>query len=221
MQIDNLNRMIDISAVKTNVTVEEIKAMVEFAIKENLICVFGMPCYIPMISELLKDYDNINVGGVVGFPSGAEPTKVKVYQTKYAIENGADEIDMVINVGYLKSKMYDEVLEDIKAVVDAAGNKFVKVILEVGYLSDEEIFKGASLVLKSGAKFVKTGTGWSGIPTTLNHIEIIKKAVGNNIQIKAAGGVSDYDTLCKMHEMGVTRFGLGRSSITKIFEEMK
>ncbi|MGL5695235.1 MAG: deoxyribose-phosphate aldolase [Peptostreptococcaceae bacterium] len=220
MEIESLNRIIDISAVKTNVSMEEIKEMTKFAIDKNLICVFGMPCYIPIISEILKDYPQIKVGGVVGFPSGAEPTKVKVYQTNWAIDNGADEIDMVINVGFLKSKMYSDVYNDIKSVVDAAQDKPVKVILEVGYLTDEEILKGSKIGLEAGAKFIKTGTGWSGIPTTTSHIDIIKKAVGNKAQIKAAGGINNYELLYEMYKMGVSRFGLGMNSITKIFDEL-
>lgn len=219
--LNKLGRMIDISAVKTAVTVDEIKEMVEFAKEKNLICVFGMPCYIPMIKELLKDSKDIRVGGVVGFPSGADPTEMKIQQTKWNIQNGADEIDMVINVGFLKSGMYDEVLHEIKEVVKAANGKPVKVILEVAYLNDQEIVKGTELVIEGGATFVKTGTGWAPNPTTIHHIELISSVVQGRIGIKAAGGVKSYDVFKEMMEKGVTRFGLGRDSIKKIYSEIE
>lgn len=216
-----LGRLIDISAVKTNVSLDEIIEMVEYAKNNNLICVFGMPCYVPQIAELLKDRPDIHVGGVVGFPSGAEPTEVKVFQTNWCIENGATEIDMVMNVGFIKSKMYAEVLNDIKAVVVEAGDKPVKVILEVGYLTDEEIIKASQLVLESGAKFVKTGTGWTDVPTSLDHIHLINSVVSGKINVKAAGGVNSLSLLIQMYQHGVTRFGLGRSSIHNIFSELE
>ena len=218
---EDIVRMVDISAVKTNISVSEIHGMVNYAIDNNLICVFGMPCYLPLISKLLKNYDNILVGGVVGFPSGADPTEWKVTQTKWSIENGANEIDMVINVGFLKSKMNDEVLEDIKGVVQAADGHFVKVILEVGYLTDEEIVRGTELSIQAGAKFLKTGTGWSNIPTDLHHIELIRNTAKGRTKIKAAGGVNSLELLEAMYKNGVTRFGLGRNSIEQIFSQLK
>lgn len=220
MEKKDLVKMIDISAVKTNVSRQEIDEMVEYAIENQLLCVFGMPCYVPYIAEKLKDHPDILVGGVVGFPSGAEPTEVKVFQTKWEIEHGADEIDMVINVGFLQSGMYEETLDDIRAVVEAAGEKPVKVILEVGYLTDEQIRKGAEIVIKSGAKFIKTGTGWSGVPTTLHHIDVINEVNKGQLKVKAAGGVNTPELLEGMIEKGVSRFGLGRASLKSIFEKL-
>lgn len=221
MKKEEIAKMIDISAVKTNVSKKEIDEMVQCAIDNNLLCVFGMPCYIPYIAEKLKNYPDILVGGVVGFPSGAEPTDVKVYQTKWEIEHGANEIDMVINVGFLQSGMYDEVLEDIKAVVHAAGETPVKVILEVGYLTDDEIRKGTELIVASGAKYIKTGTGWSGVPTSIHHIELINEVNKGRLKVKAAGGVNNTQILCQMIEKGVSRFGLGRGSLNKIFCDLE
>lgn len=220
MEKKDLVKMIDISAVKTNVSRQEIDEMVEYAIENQLLCVFGMPCYVPYIAEKLKDHPDILVGGVVGFPSGAEPTEVKVFQTKWEIEHGADEIDMVINVGFLQSGMYEETLDDIRAVVEAAGEKPVKVILEVGYLTDDQIRKGAEIVTKSGAKFIKTGTGWSGVPTTLHHIDVINEVNKGQLKVKAAGGVNTPELLEGMIEKGVSRFGLGRASLKSIFEKL-
>ena len=212
-------RMIDISAVKANVSKKEIDEMIDCAIENQLLCVFGMPCYVPYIAEKLKDHPDILVGGVVGFPSGAEPTEVKVYQTKWEIEHGADEIDMVINIGFLQSGMYDEVLADIQAVVEAAGDLPVKVILEVGYLTDDEIKKGAEIIIAAGAKFIKTGTGWSGVPTTLRHIDLINEVNQGRLKVKAAGGVNTPELLEEMVKRGVSRFGLGRASLKKMFEQ--
>lgn len=220
MNRQDIAKMIDISAVKTNVSVQEIDEMLECAIENKLLCVFGMPCYVPYIAEKLKDYTDILVGGVVGFPSGAEPTEVKVFQTKWEIEHGADEIDMVINVGYLQSGMYEETLNDIRAVVEAAQGKPVKVILEVGYLTDEEIKKGTEIVVASGASFIKTGTGWSGVPTSLHHIDLINEVNQGRLKMKAAGGVNTPELLEAMVEKGVSRFGLGRASLKKIFEKI-
>lgn len=218
-KLKNLNRMIDISAVRTDVVLEEIDTVVDLAIKYNLICVFAMPCFTDILVEKLAPYENILVGGVIGFPSGADSTKVKVKQTEELLEVGVDEIDMVINVGAMKSGMYDMVFEDIKAVVEAADGKPVKSILETSYLTDEEIAKASKIAVKAGVTFVKTGTGWGPKPTTVETIKIIKKAIGDSAQIKAAGGVRDIETMEEMIKEGCTRFGIGMNTVKKIFED--
>jgi len=210
--------MIDISAVLANCSFEDLEEMVSLAKRYKFIAVFGMPCYMENIKEMLLDEKDIRIGGVVGFPSGADSTFIKRVQAKWCVEKGANEIDMVINIGWLLSGWYKKVIEDIKSVKDAIGDMSLKVILEVGYLNDDQIKKGSESIVLAGAQYVKTGTGWAS-PTTLRHIDIIKSTVGNRIKIKAAGGVKNLDTLYKMYEHGVTRFGLGTKSVNTIIEQ--
>ena len=215
--IDNLNRMIDISAVRTDVTLKELNMVIELAIEYNLICAFAMPCFTEILVEKLSQYKNILVGGVIGFPSGADTTKMKVMKAKEMHSLGVDEMDMVINVGAMKSKMYDFVHDDIKAVVDAANGKPVKSILEISYLSDYEIAKASEIAVKAGVAFVKTGTGWGSKPTTVETIKVIKNAIGNSAKIKAAGGIRDLETIKAMIDAGCSRFGIGLHTVKKIF----
>jgi len=218
LDLENINRMIDISAVRTDVTLEELNMVIDLAIEYDLICAFAMPCFTNILVERLSQYKNISVGGVIGFPSGADTTKMKVMQVKEMHSMGVDEIDMVINVGAMKSKMHDIVHDDIKAVVDAANGKPVKSILEISYLSDYEIAKASEIAVKAGVTFVKTGTGWGNKPTTVETIKIIKNAIGNSAQIKAAGGIRDIETIKAMIAAGCTRFGIGLHTVKKIFD---
>ena len=128
-------------------------------------------------------------------------------------------MDMVMNIGYLKSKSYKMVADDIGAVYCAAQGKPLKVIVEAMYLSESELIDACKIVMDSGAKFVKTGTGWAPKPTTMRHIEIMKETVGDAIKIKAAGGVRDLTTLLEMRELGVQRFGIGVDSGIAIMED--
>jgi len=215
--LNNINRMIDISAVRTDVTLDELELVIDLAIKNNLICAFAMPCFTHILVDRLSEYKDILVGGVVSFPSGAETTEMKVKQAKEMVSLGVNELDMVINVGAMKSKMFDYVHDDIKAVVDAASGKPVKSILEISYLSDYEIAKASEIAVKAGVTFVKTGTGWGSKPTTVETIKIIKKAIGDSAKIKAAGGVRDLETMKAMIDEGCTRFGIGLHTVKKIF----
>ena len=135
---------------------------------------------------------NTKICTVVGFPLGAVPKEVKAYETKHAVQNGAHEIDMVINIGFLKSKLYKEVLEDIQAVVKAAGKACVKVIIECCLLTDDEKVKACELCVLAGAKYVKTSTGFSTGGATLEDVHLMKETVGDNALVKAAGGVSTF-----------------------------
>jgi deoxyribose-phosphate aldolase len=213
--------MIDISAVQAESNIDEVRTIVEAARQHHFICVFTLPSFTAYVSDLLKDCPEIRVGGTVGFPSGASTSKMKILEAKELLGYGCKELDMVINVGKLKSGLYDHVADDIQQVIMTAGTTPVKVILEVGLLTDEEIQTGAKITRDSGASFVKTGTGWNG-STTFEHIRTIKAAVGDSIPLKVAGGVRDLDTLLAFINMGVTRFGIGyRSALSIIaaFEE--
>jgi len=212
-------RMMDLSAVRTDVTLEEVERLAAVAKRFQCICVFVMPCYVKMLQSLLKDQHDIHIGGVVGFPSGAATTSIKVAETRQYVALGIDEIDMVLNVGWLMSGHDEMVKQDIEAVVEAAAGIPLKVILECHYLTDEQMRRGAELVAESGATFVKTGTGWAPTGATLENVKLLKETVGDRVEVKAAGGVRDLETVVEMIRRGVTRFGVGAVSGAKILEE--
>ena len=144
---------------------------------------------------------------MVGFPHGSSDTETKVFETKLAISHGATEIDMVINIGWMKSGMYEEVQTDIAAVVQAAEGKCVKVILENAYLTKEEIAKGSKLVEAAGADYVKTSTGYAPTGATLEDIKIMKENVSSKVKVKSAGGVRTLDVLLEYLDAGISRTG--------------
>lgn len=220
MDLLQIPRMIDISGVRTDVSMEEVDQISQVAKQFRFICAFAMPCFTKMMVDKLRDEPDIMVGAVVGFPSGADTTFVKVADAKEMVSLGVDELDMVINVGALKSGRYELVRDDIRAVVEAANGLPVKSILEVAYLTDEEIRKGAELAVEAGVKYVKTGTGWAGQPTTVEHIRLIKSVVGDSALVKAAGGVRSLDTLLAMVDAGCSRFGIGLRSVINIMGEI-
>lgn len=218
LKLNELVRMIDISAVQTDSTLEEVKSVIDAAKKYNFVCVFVMPSMLHYAFDSLKGYDNVGIGGIVGFPSGAETTDMKIYQAEQYKKYGCKEVDMVMNIGKLKSGLYDDVMDDIMKVKQAVFPLPLKVIIEVALLNDDEIKKAAELVLNSGADFVKTGTGWKG-STTMHHVNLIKSVVGEKIKLKVAGGVRTLETLEEMYNAGVCRFGIGYKSALGIVEE--
>jgi len=155
----------------------------------------------------------------VGFPSGAHSTAIKVAEAREQLAAGAVELDMVINVGMLRSGRDSFVEEDIRAVANAAGAVPLKVILEAHYLTDDEIVRGSRLAVRAGAAFVKTGTGWAPTGATLHNVRLIKSAVGESARVKAAGGVRDLKTVVEMIRLGVSRFGVGLATGAKILDE--
>lgn len=217
--LTKIGRVIDVSAVRTDVTLAELDHLVSIARHYNCICTFAMPCFTEYLVEQLRDTPQTMVGGVVGFPSGADTTPAKVFMAKELIAAGCRELDMVIQVGALKSGQYERVSDDIRAVVAAAEGIPVKTILEISYLTDEEIVRASELAVAAGAAFVKTGTGWAPKATTLHTIQLIKRTVGDAAQVKAAGGVRDLDTLLQMMAAGCNRFGIGIRSAVTILEE--
>lgn len=220
MDLLQIPRLIDISGVRADVTLDEIDRIASVARQYRFICAFAMPCFTKLLVEKLRDDKDIMVGGVVGFPSGADTTFVKVADAKDMLSAGVNELDMVINIGALKSGRYDLVRDDIKAVVEAAGGVPVKSILEIAYLTDDEIARGSELAVEAGVTFVKTGTGWAAKPTTVETIRLIKKTIGDAAFIKAAGGVRSLDTLLEMAEAGCNRFGIGLRSVLGIMDEV-
>ena len=211
-------RMIDISAVRADSTLAEVRRVAEAARKYSFICAFALPCFTKELVGMLRDREDILVGGVAGFPSGADTTEIKVAAAKQMLSLGVNEIDMVINIGALKSGRYDLVRDDIRSVVEACGVP-VKSILEVAYLTDDEIRIGSRLAVEAGVAFVKTGTGWANKPTTVETIKLIKSEIGDSARIKAAGGVRELSVLLAMAEAGCSRFGIGLNSAIRIIEE--
>lgn len=219
--LKNVSRMIDVSTVRTDITMDEVEQMIDTVIKYNCICASPMPWITKYTIDRLKDYPDIVTTGVVSFPSGAATTANKVLEAKENIKMGCEEIDMVSNVSALLSGRYQTYVDDIKAVVEAADGVPVKSIIEICYLTDDQIRKAAELCVKAGVTYVKTGTGWGPKPTTVDTIRIIKETIGDDALIKAAGGVRDLDTLIQMAEIGCNRFGLGVRSAGNILEEAK
>lgn len=217
---NTLPRMIDISCVKANNTIEELESMVRLAKEGQFICCFSMPCFMPWLAERLAGEEKILVGASVGFPSGAASTSAKVLEVREQKALGCKEFDMVINIGALKSGLYDVVEHDIRSVVEAADGYPVKTILEVALLSADEIKKASEIAVRAGATFVKTGTGWAKGPTTAEHIRLIKSAVGHDAYIKAAGGVRTLEDIVSFIGEGCSRFGIGLKSVTSIMEEL-
>ena len=219
LTVNELARMVDLSAVRTDVPAEEIRRLAEMASRYQCVCAFPMPCYVRELADLLSYAPEVGVGGVVGFPSGANATAIKAAEARQLLADGADELDMVMNVGLLLSGRYDDVAADIRAVVDEAEETPVKVILEAHYLSDDQIRRGAELCLRAGAAFVKTSTGWTPTGATPHNISLIKSVVGDKARIKAAGGIRDLAGLVELYRRGARRFGLGLASGAKILAE--
>lgn len=204
--------IVDHTLLLQGATWEEIKEICDDGIKFETASVCIPTCYV----KQAKDYvgDKCKICTVIGFPNGNYTTAVKVFETKDAVKNGADEIDMVINIGMLKAKEYDYVLEEIKQVKEACDGRILKVIIETCLLTEEEKIKMCEIVNASGADFIKTSTGFSTAGATFADIELLAKHVGEHVKIKAAGGISSMEDAEKFMELGASR--LGTSRIVKI-----
>jgi deoxyribose-phosphate aldolase len=211
-------KTIDASSLKLDTSYDDYHAMVDACKKYHFGCVFIWPSFYPEICEALKGTDT-EFGTSLSFPSGQEMTETKVHQARLFTSMGAAQVDMVMNIGLLKSRRYDQVKTDISAVREATKNTSLKVIIEAMLLSDEEIIKASEIVADCGADYVKSGTGFSAAPTTLHHIALMKKTVGNRCKIKAAGGVKTLELLTQMYALGATRFGIGYRNAILIAEE--
>lgn len=214
----NLNKMIDHTLLKPEATKEMIENLCREAKEFDFKSVCVNPYWVSTAYEELRDSD-VLVCTVVGFPLGATTKETKFFETDFAVQEGADEIDMVINVGALKSKQYDVVLEDIKSVVQAANGRTVKVIIETCLLTDEEKVKACELSKEAGANFVKTSTGFSTAGANIEDVELMRSIVGDALEVKASGGIRNLDTALKMIEAGATRLGV--SAGVQIMKEFK
>jgi deoxyribose-phosphate aldolase len=215
----DIARLIDISAVQTPHGKKEIKELVKYAKEYGFIAVHVLPCWVTFLKGMITGQDDFLIGSPVGFPSGGHRTEIKVSETKQMLIDGVQEIDMMMNVGMLRSGNYGYVVDDIRAVVTAAAEAPIKVIIETYYLTDDEIKRACELCIRAGAEFIKTSSGWTPEGATLKNIELITSFVGNAIQVKAAGGVRDIETLKTMYKMGVTRFGINVQASMKIIKE--
>lgn len=212
MEVENILKIVDHTLLLQTSTWEEIKQICDDAMKYGTASVCIPPCYVKQAAEYMGD--KMTVCTVIGFPNGNCTTATKVFETKDAIANGAKEIDMVINVGQLKAKNYDYVLNEIKEIKAACGDRILKVIIETCLLTDEEKIKMCEIVTESGADFIKTSTGFSTAGATFDDVELFAKHVGKNVKIKAAGGISSLADAERFMELGAER--LGTSRIVKI-----
>ena len=213
-------RMIDLSVVRAQASEADVHTLAETVKKHRCIIATTLPSYTPLILKLLVDELDIGVSGNVGFPSGGQSSTVKVLETKELISLGCDEIDMVMNVGMHKSGQYQHVKDDIRGVVEAAEDAPVKVILECHYLLDDEIRRACEICVETGAAFVKTGTGWAPTGATLKNIALIKSCIGDDIAIKASGGIRGLEMLVEMYRRGARRFGIGLGWERQLFEQI-
>ena len=201
---------IDHAILKPELTRADVDAELGVAAEWGVFSVCVRPSDIAHAVRRL-DGAGVEVGTVIGFPHGTTSTAAKVAEARRALEDGAVELDMVVNVGWLRSGFDDAVTDDIRAVVDAAGGRIVKVILETSYLDDEQIVRGSRLVERAGASFVKTSTGFGG-GATVAHVALMRASVGPAVQVKASGGVRGLRTALEMLEAGATRLGTSASA---------
>ena len=212
MELKNILTHVDHTLLKQESTWEQIKAICDDGIKFNTASVCIPPSYVKECSDYCGD--KLKICTVIGFPNGYNTTACKVFETADAVKNGADEIDMVINIGWLKDKRYNDILNEIKEIKRACNGKVLKVIIETCLLTDEEKIKMCQLVTEAGVDFIKTSTGFSTAGATFADIELFAKNIGPDVKMKAAGGIASMDDAEKFLALGADR--LGTSRIIKI-----
>ena len=201
-----LNKYIDHTLLKPDASQEQIETLIEEAKKYDFASVCVNPTWVSFAAQVLKGTD-VKVCTVIGFPLGANTPELKAFETSDAIQNGADEVDMVINIGALKSRNFDLVERDIRAVVEAAKGTLVKVIIETCLLTDDEKVRACQLAQKAGADFVKTSTGFSTGGATVEDVALMRKTVGPDMEVKASGGARSYEDALAFIKAGATRIG--------------
>ncbi len=219
LSASEIAKMIDLSCVRTTSSRADIDEMAAAARKYGFGQVSVLQCFIPYTKRLLAQAPEIHVVGNVSFPSGSDSSTVKIFQAKEMVAAGCDEIDMVINVGKLRSGDLKEVEAEVWAVVETVRPLPVKVIIEIMYLTPAEVEQACQICMRSGAAFVKTGTGWAERGTTLEDVRLVKSIVGERIQIKASGGIRSLEDLEAMYEAGARRFGINLQSGIEIVEK--
>lgn len=199
---------VDHTLLSQTSTWDEIKQICDDAIAYQVASICIPPSFVKEVKEYVSN--KMKVCTVIGFPNGYNTRKTKVYETNDAIENGADEIDMVINIGHLKDKKYDLILNEIKEIKAICGNKILKVIIETCLLNEDEKIKMCEIVSKSGADYIKTSTGFSTSGATVSDIKLFADNVDKGVKIKAAGGISSFDDAKEFIELGASRLGTSR-----------
>ena len=216
MNINKILSYVDHTLLNQTAKWEEIKQICDDAIKYSTASACIPPCFVKQAKEYVGDKATICT--VIGFPNGYNTTAVKVFETKQAIENGADEIDMVINIGALKEEKYKEIENEIKEIKAACKDSILKVIIETCLLSDEEKIKMCQIVSNAGADYIKTSTGFSVAGATKKDIKLFAENIGANVKIKAAGGIKSLQDAQDFITLGCSR--LGTSQIVKIVKGM-
>ncbi|MCC3146032.1 deoxyribose-phosphate aldolase [Halanaerobium sp. Z-7514] len=216
--VENIAQMIDQSKLDPYVTEKEIVKFCKEVIEYNFVAAFVLPANLSIAKKELKN-SSVKLGTGIGFPFGTTTTKSKLQECEEALKLGVDELDTVINIGALKSENYKYVYNELKQLVNLVAPKPLKVILEVSYLTPEEIKEGTRIGGEVGVEYVKTGTGYGSRDTNLFDINLIAEAIDDNTKIKAAGGIRDIYTLIEMYKLGVRRFGLSRGP--EIIEQFK
>ena len=214
----NILSKVDHTLLSQDAEWQQIQVLCDEAREYGTASVCIAPCHVKKAKEYLKD-SGVAVCTVIGFPNGYATTAVKVFETKDAINNGADEIDMVINIGDVKSGHYEKVLDEIKQIKNACGDKILKVIIETCLLTDREKIEMCRVVSESGADFIKTSTGFSKGGATKEDIELFAKNVEGHVKIKAAGGISSLEDASIFIKLGASR--LGTSRIIKLIKNLK
>lgn len=207
----------DHTLLAVTATWEEIKAICDDGLQYHTASVCIPPCYVKQAKEYVRE--KLKICTVIGFPNGYMTTAAKVFETEDAVKNGADEIDMVINIGMLKDERYGELEQEICQIKKACAGNILKVIIETCLLTDDEIQKMCEIVVKCEADFIKTSTGFSKEGATFHAVELMKKGVGDKAKVKAAGGIASLDDAEKFMELGADR--LGTSKVVKIVKEQQ
>ncbi len=219
LQSQTIVGMIDVSCLYPETDVNLVRQTCREAVQFGYAAVFIMPAWTPLVAILLKG-SKVKIGVPIGFPLGSHSTPVKVFETREAVANGADEIDMMINIGALKSKHYELVQQDIQSVVEAAEGGLVKAILETCLLTDEEKIIAAQIAETAGVDFVKTSTGFGKGGATVSDVRLLRLSVSERVLVKAAGGINSLDQVQALLQAGAVRFGIGSAKASRIATEV-
>ncbi len=214
MNRDEVLKHVDHTLLTQTATWEEIKEILDDGIKYSTASACIPAAYVKQSAEYVEG--KLPICTVIGFPNGYSTTAVKVFETKDAIENGVSEIDMVINIGMLKDKRYQDVEDEIRQIKETCGEKILKVIIETCLLTEDEKIKMCEIVTKAGADYIKTSTGFSTAGATFEDVALMKKHIGENVKVKAAGGISSFDDAEEFIRLGADR--LGTSRLVKIMK---
>ena len=217
MTTEEILSKVDHTLLAQTATWEEIQEILDDAMKYHTASACIPASCVKQAAEYVKG--SLPICTVIGFPNGYSTTATKVFETKDAVTNGASEIDMVLNFGFLKDRRYDEIEAEIRAVHEACDGRILKVIIETCLLTDEEKIKMCEIVTKAGAEFIKTSTGFSKAGATFADVKLMKEHVGPGVRVKAAGGISSFDDAEKFIELGAER--LGTSRLVKIMKQGK